>query len=132
VADAASYSPEFIKLGGTAVEGVYISSEFFPTDIRPEVQSFVKAFRAKYNQEPGLFAAIAYDAMKIIAAAIAKAGPDRQGIQDALGQIKDVPSVIYGKVTFNTNRRVSNPSQTKITIRDGQFVVWDGTPAKGS
>jgi branched-chain amino acid transport system substrate-binding protein len=49
VADAASYSPEFIKLGGTAVEGVYMSSQFFPTDTRPEVQSFVKAFKAKYN-----------------------------------------------------------------------------------
>jgi branched-chain amino acid transport system substrate-binding protein len=132
VADAASYSPELIKLGGAAVEGVYISSEFFPTDIRPEVQSFVKAFKAKYNQEPGLFAAIAYDAIKIIAAAIQKAGPDRKGIHDALGQLKDVPSVIYGKLTFNADRRVSNPSQTKIIVKDGQFVIWDGKPAKGS
>jgi branched-chain amino acid transport system substrate-binding protein len=79
-----------------------------------------------------LFAAIAYDAMKIIAAAIEKAGPDRKGIHDALGQLKDVPSIIYGKVTFNANRRVSNPSQTKIVIKDGQFVIWDGKPAKGS
>jgi branched-chain amino acid transport system substrate-binding protein len=126
VADAASYSPEFIKLGGTAVEGVYMSSEFFPSDPRPEVQSFVKAFKAKYNQEPGLFAAIAYDAIKIIAAAIKQAGPDRKGIHDALGQLKDVPSVIYGKLTFNANRRVSNPSETKIVIKNGQFVVWDG------
>jgi branched-chain amino acid transport system substrate-binding protein len=132
VADAASYSPEFIKLGGSAVEGVYMSSQFFPADTRPEVQAFVKAFKAKYNQEPGLFAAIAYDAMKIIAAAIEKAGPDRKGIHEALGQLKDVPSVIYGKVTFNADRRVSNPSQTKIIIKGGQFVVWDGQPAKSS
>jgi branched-chain amino acid transport system substrate-binding protein len=132
VADAASYSPEFIKLGGTAVEGVYMSSQFFPSDTRPEVQSFVKAFKAKYNQEPGLFAAIAYDAIKIVAAAIKQGGPDRAGIHNALGQLKDVPSVIYGKVTFNANRRVSNPSQTKIIIKDGQFIVWDGKPAKGS
>jgi branched-chain amino acid transport system substrate-binding protein len=130
VADAASYSPEFIKLGGTAVEGVYMSTQFFPADTRPEVQSFVKAFKAKYNQEPGLFSAIAYDAMKIIAAAIAKGGPDRKAIHDALGQLKDVPSIIYGKLTFNENRRVSNPSQTKIIIKNGQFVVWDGKPAK--
>jgi branched-chain amino acid transport system substrate-binding protein len=132
VADAASYSPEFIKLGGTAVEGVYISSQFFPGDMRPEVQSFVKAFKAKYNEEPGLFAAIAYDAMKIVAAAIEKAGPDRKDIHDALGQLRDVPSVIYGKLTFNADRRVSNPSQTRIVIKDGQFIVWDGKPAKDS
>jgi branched-chain amino acid transport system substrate-binding protein len=130
VADAASYSPEFIKLGGAAVEGVYLASQFFPADTRPEVQSFVKAFKAKYNQEPGLFAAIAYDAIKIVAAAIEKGGPDRKGVRDALGQLKDVPSVIYGTVTFNAERRVSNPSQTKIIIKNGQFVVWDGKPAK--
>jgi branched-chain amino acid transport system substrate-binding protein len=130
VADAATYSPEFIKLGGTAVEGVYTSSEFFPGDTRPEVQSFVKGFKAKYNEEPDLFAAIAYDAIKFIAAAITKGGPDRKGIHDALGQLKDVPSVIYGKLTFNENRRVANPSQTKIVIKNGQFTVWDGKPAK--
>jgi len=130
VADAASYSPEFIKLGGTAVDGVYMTSEFFPGDKRAEVQSFVKAFKTKYNQEPDLFAAIAYDAMKIMAAAIEKGGPDRKGIHDALGLLKDVPSVIYGKLTFNADRRVSTPSQTKIVIKNGQFVVWDGKPAK--
>jgi branched-chain amino acid transport system substrate-binding protein len=130
VADAASYSPEFIKLGGPAVEGVYMSSQFFPGDTRPEVQSFVKAFKAKYNQEPGLFPAIAYDAMKIVAAAIERAGPDRKAIHDTLGQLKDVPSVIYGKLTFNADRRVSNPSQTKIVIKNGQFVMWDGKPVK--
>ena len=102
-----------------------MSSQFFPSDTRPEVQSFVKAFKAKYNQEPGLFAAIAYDAIKIVAAAIKQAGPDRAGIHNALGQLKDVPSVIYGKVTFNANRRVSNLSQTKIVIKNGQFVVWN-------
>ena len=130
VADAASYSPEFIKLGGTAVEGIYITSLFFPTDIRPEVQSFVKTFQAKYHEEPGLFAAIAYDAIKIVAAAIEKGGPDRKAIHDALGQLKDVPSVIYGKLTFNDQRRVSNPSQTRIVIKNGQFIIWDGKPAK--
>jgi branched-chain amino acid transport system permease protein len=37
------------------------------------VQSFVKAFKAKYNQEPGLFAAIVYDAIKIVAALVVAA-----------------------------------------------------------
>jgi branched-chain amino acid transport system substrate-binding protein len=92
----------------------------------------VKAFKTKYYQEPGLFAAIAYDAMKIIVAAIEKGGPDRKSIHDALGQLKNIPSVIYGKLTFNADRRVSNPSQTKIIINNGQFVLWDGKPAKGN
>jgi branched-chain amino acid transport system substrate-binding protein len=130
VADAATYSPEFLKLGGSAVDGVYTSSEFFPSDPRPEVQAFVKAFKAKYNEDPDLFAAIAYDAIKIISAAIEKGGADRKGIHDALSQLKDVSTVIYGKVSFNADRRISNPTLTKIVIKGGQFVVWDGKPAK--
>jgi branched-chain amino acid transport system substrate-binding protein len=123
VADVAVYSPEFLKLGGDAVEGVYTSSEFFPGDPRPEVQSFVKAFRAKYNEAPDLFAAIAYDAINILAAAIDEGGATRQGVHDGLAKIHDISSVIYGKLTFDADRRVAHPQQTRIIVKGGQFVA---------
>ena len=130
VADAACYSPDFIKLGGEAVNGTFLSSEFFPEDTRPEVQNFVKAYKAKYNnEEPDLFAAIAYDAINIVATTMDQYGTERQQIKDGLSKIKDVPSVIYGKLTFNADRRVANPIQTKIVVKDNTFVVWDGKAA---
>lgn len=49
-------SPDYLKLGGKAVEGSYVLGEFLPTDPRPEVQAFVTKYKAKYNEEPDLFA----------------------------------------------------------------------------
>ncbi len=125
VADAAVFSPEFLSLGGDAVEGVYTSSEFFPGDPRPEVQRFVTAYRAKYNEDPDLFAAIAYDAVGILQAAIRNGGATRQGVHDGLAKIKDISSVIYGKLTFDADRRVAHPQQTRIVVKNRQFAAWN-------
>jgi len=123
VSGASIQSPDYIKLGGTAAEGTYVLGEFVPSDPRPEVQKFVADYRAKYNEDPDLFAAIAYDAIYIVKSAIEVGGPTRQGIHDALSQIKDVPSVLYGKVTFDpTTRRVQGPFFEPLIVKDGQFV----------
>ena len=39
------YHPEFIKLGGSAVEGVYVSTPFFAGNPDPVVQAFVSKFK---------------------------------------------------------------------------------------
>jgi len=128
VGSASLQSPDFINLGGKAVEGTMILGEFMPSDPRPEVKALVEKFKTKYNEEPDLFAALAYDTMNLMAAAMKVGGPTRQGIHDALPKLKDVPSVIYGKVTFDpTTRRVQNPRFENLIVKDGQFVPWDGT-----
>ena len=55
VGGASLHSPDYLKLGGDAVNGSYILAEFDPNDARPEVQTFVKAYRGKYGAtaEPG-------------------------------------------------------------------------------
>ncbi len=126
VADAAIFSPEFLKVAGDAAEGVYTSSEFFADDPRPEVQSFVKAYRAKYNEDPDLFAAISYDAVFIIADAIKEGAPTRKGIHEGLSKIKDIPSVIYGKLTFAEDRRVAHPQLTHLVVKNGAWTAWTG------
>ncbi len=129
VANGSNHSPKFLELGGTAVEGVYLSSNFSPDDPRPEVQTYLQKFREKYDEESDYFAAHAYDTMKLIAAAIELGGPDRKAIRDALGQLKDVPSVVYGSVSFNPEtRRVEDPRDARLVVRDGAFKLWDGTP----
>lgn len=127
------HSPDFLKLGGQAVEGVYIRGQFSPEDTRPAVQAFVQAYRAKYNEEPDFFAAHAYDTMYVVAALIEEAGPDRKAIRDAFTKIKDVPSVIYGKVTFDPEtRRVANPQFVDLIVKDGKFVTWEGQKQAGN
>jgi branched-chain amino acid transport system substrate-binding protein len=133
VASGSIYSPKFIELAGDASNGVFTESNFFPNDTRPEVQSFVTKFKAKYNEQPDDFNAVAYDTIILLADVIDKYGVDRTAIRDGLAQIKDVPSVIYGKASFDTQtRRVAGARAVYLVVKDGQFVLWDGKkPSSG-
>lgn len=125
------YSPKFLELGGDAVNGVYVEANFFPGDPRPEVQAFVKAYRARYGSDPDTFAAAAYDTIVLFADVIGRYGTDRKAIRDGLAAIKDVPSVIYGKATFDPQtRRVSGARAVDLIVKNGKFTLWDGVKAK--
>ncbi len=130
LAGTSNYSPKFIELGGAGVEDVYVMTTFFPGDPRPEVQSFVAAYRAKYDQEPDSFSAGAYDTMMLFATLCDRYGTTRDAMQAGLLDIKDMPSVIYGKVTFNpTTRRVQGANYRLLLVKGGSFKVWDGVKA---
>ncbi len=128
VAVGSVYSPKFLELGAAAVEGIVTNTSFFPGESRAEVQNFVQRFRAKYGREPDAFNAYAYDAVHYAAAAIKAAGSaDRKAIRDAFYKIKDLPSVIFGKATFDaTTRRVVGVKSIDLVVKGGQWAVWDG------
>jgi branched-chain amino acid transport system substrate-binding protein len=133
VASGSVYSPKFIELAGEAGNGVFTESNFFPGDTRPEVQAFVTKFKAKYNEEPDDFNAVAYDTIILLAAVIDKYGLDRTAIRDGLAEIKDVPSVIYGKASFDPQtRRVAGARAVYLIVQNGQFVLWDGKKPSAS
>jgi branched-chain amino acid transport system substrate-binding protein len=130
VGSASLQSPDYITLGGDAVEGSFVLGEFLPTDPRPDIQAFVEKYQTTYDEEPDLFATLAYDTIYLIAEAIKVGGPTRQGVHDALPELKDVPSVVYGKVTFDPEtRRAQNPTFENLIVEDGAFVPWEPTPA---
>ena len=125
VATGSVYSPKFLELGGPAVEGVYTNANFFPEDPNPVVQRFVGGFRAKYATEPGSYNARAYDAMTVAITVMREFGPDRMAIHDGLAKARDIPSVLFGKVTFDpATRRVSHPSSIDLVVKDGKFAEW--------
>jgi branched-chain amino acid transport system substrate-binding protein len=125
VATGSVYSPKFLELGGPAVEGVYTNANFFPGDPRPVVQRFVTGFQAMFGTEPGSYNARAYDAMVVATTVMRQFGADRQSIRDGLAKVRDVPSVLFGTVTFDpVTRRVSHPSSVDLVVKDGHFAVW--------
>ena len=65
-----------------AADGVFVGAPFSAQDPRPEVRAFVAAYRKKFNALPDGNAALAYDATKLLAAAVDKVGPDRRKIRD--------------------------------------------------
>jgi branched-chain amino acid transport system substrate-binding protein len=130
IAGGSLQNPDLINLGGEAVEGALVVGQFLPSDTRPEVQAFVESYRAKYDEDPDLFAAIAYDAVNLAAEAIRLGGATREGVLAGLSQIEDAPSVIYGTVTFDPeSRRVFNPTFVNLVVEEGQFVPLEGETA---
>jgi branched-chain amino acid transport system substrate-binding protein len=112
------------------VNGVLTTVPFFPDDPRPLVQKFVKSFEAKFGAQPDAYNGRAYDTFILLAAVMRQFGIDRKAIKEGLGKIKDVPSVVYGKVAFDTaTRRVADPLVSRITVKDGKWVAYEGAKA---
>jgi branched-chain amino acid transport system substrate-binding protein len=124
IANGASYSPKFMELGGPAVEGVYTTSPWFVGNPRPAVQDFVKKYRDRYHEDPNWFAGNAYDTVMILANVIEKVGTDRKAIRDGLAGLKDYPSLVYGTLSFNDQRRAEIKEFNRLQVKDGQFVLW--------
>ncbi|MGG1314728.1 MULTISPECIES: ABC transporter substrate-binding protein [Cohnella] len=125
VAIGSVYSPQFIKLGGEAVEGVYTATRFYPGDPRPEVQRFVQAYQKEHNEDPDSFSAVAYDGVRILAQVMEQYGTDRKAIRDGLGSIKDLDTVLYGKASFGPDRRLQNPRFLPLVVQNGRFELWN-------
>jgi branched-chain amino acid transport system substrate-binding protein len=128
VANGANATADFPRLAGAAAEGVYVAGDFSAEDPRPEVVAFVRRWRAKYGSgDIDYFSVHAYDSMRLMAAAIEQGGPDRKAVRDALGTLRDVPSVLYGKVAFNpATRRVDDFLGARLVVKGGKLVVMDG------
>jgi branched-chain amino acid transport system substrate-binding protein len=119
------YSPKFIELGGDAVNGVHTTSSFFPDSPREEVRTFVTAFQDKYGEDPDAFSAFAYDAVIMVAAIMRQYGATREGIKEGIAEIEDVPSVIFGKASFNPEtRRIAEPQAVRLVVEDGAFAIY--------
>ena len=109
-----------IPVGGKAIEGAYFSNHFSVEDTSPIVQTFVQKYKQKYNAVPDAFAALGYDAMKLLADAITRAGAaDPEKIRAAIQDTKNFPGV-SGKITIGKDRNAQK-SAVIITIKDGAY-----------
>ena len=86
-----------------ASNGAYVGTSFNSEDPSPEVQRFVHAFQSRYQTKPDAFAALAYDATKLIADAISKKGANRKDVRDYLKSLSATNPFegVTGPVYFN-------------------------------
>lgn len=103
-------SPELWKLGGAALKDTYISNHYSADNPAPEIQNFVKAYQAKFNVVPDSLAALAYDAAKVLADAIKRAGgTDSAKLKDAINATKNFAGVT-GTITLDDKRNAVKPA----------------------
>ena len=114
-------APELLKIGGSAIEGLYYSTHYTPEADSPEVKAFVEKFKKRWNGEvPDAMAALGYDSARILADAITRAGTTKNTkLRDAIAQTKDFPGVT-GKTTIDEHRNASKAAAI-VTVKDGQF-----------
>jgi branched-chain amino acid transport system substrate-binding protein len=88
--------PIFWKVAGQAGEGVMMpSTKIVVADQLPDsdiqkkkIQAYVKAYRKKFDREPGTMVAYGADAAFIVVDAIKSVGPDRARIRNAIENTK--------------------------------------------
>jgi branched-chain amino acid transport system substrate-binding protein len=111
-----------LDIGGKAVEGCYFTNHFSPDDQAPNVKEFVEKYRAKYGSVPDTFAALGYDAARLLAGAIQRVGSvQTAAVRDALAKTAGFEGVT-GRISFDPNRNASKPGLV-VTIKDGRFEI---------
>ncbi len=130
-------APQLFQLGGQALNGASLTNHYSVDDPSPRVQEFAAAFRGRYSgTAPDAIAALAYDAMKVLAEAVRRAGTtDGQRLRDAIAQTSNYAG-ITGNITINSERNAVK-SVIVLEVRDGRFIYREtiqpeGAPASGT
>jgi len=124
-------SPRLWEIGGEALNGCYFSNHYSVDDPAPAVQKFVADYRKRYNQTPDALAALGYDAARILADAITRAGATSgDKIRDALAATKSFQGVT-GQITINAERNAVKPAVV-LKIENGKFVYVDTIKPSGT
>ena len=120
VSDAWS-SPELIKLAMGAVEGAYFANHYAADSATPAARDFIAAYRQKYGKTPDDVAALTYDAMGLLFAALkASPAPERQAVRDAMAAISGYPGVT-GEIRFVPGSGDPVKSAVIMQVKGDQF-----------
>ncbi|MDY0092942.1 MAG: ABC transporter substrate-binding protein [Candidatus Vecturithrix sp.] len=117
------YSTQLTALGGDAVEGLYTNASFFAEDPDPAVQGYVQEFQKRFEATPNFHAALAYDAILLLADAIERAGTtESDPLREELAKTKDFPG-LTGEITF-TPAGDAVKKYKKVWVTNGKFELY--------
>jgi ABC-type branched-subunit amino acid transport system substrate-binding protein len=116
--------PKLLEVAGPAAEGLVTACAFDPTREDAKWTAFREKYRQKFGEDPDAYAAYAYDGMKMLIAAIEKAGLNRGRIMQALRdyQQRDYDGVA-GRALFDYTLKNVSPV-TLSRVEGGKFVYW--------
>ena len=118
LASNAVEAPELFTIAGNAAEGVILTVEAYdPTSTAS--RTFNAAYKKAYGRDSEMFAAHAYDAVKLFAQELGKANGHPENLRDALYNIKDWPGA-SGPTTFDKNGDVIKAVSIKVA-QGGRF-----------
>ena len=117
-----------LSLDTAIAEGVFVGAPFSAEDPRPEAQSFVRAYREQYHEDPDGNAALGYDATMVLASAIEHVGTSRSAIREWLaGLATGQPHAgVTGPIAFRESGDVIGKGIVMTRVRRGSLAVERG------
>ena len=112
---------------GSLAEGMFISTGYLADETSPANQRFVEAYHKRYPEAipPDQGAAATYDAVRLLGQVIARAGPDRRRVRDALAEVgRTAPPYegVVGTIAFDRNGDVPQLAVQIGVVHDGRLV----------
>lgn len=115
---------ELLAEAGRDAEGVVISQGAFePGSHEPRVEAFVKAYKKKYGEVPGLYAAYGYDAMQVLAHALADQGRHPRELWQGLRGLDGFKGVT-GFIQFDAHGGVGQFPRVYV-VRHGKLKSYE-------
>ena len=117
-----------LSLDTAIAEGVFVGAPFSAEDPRAEAQSFVRAYRDRYHEDPDGNAALAYDATMLLATAIDHVGASRSAIRDWLAELANAQphQGVTGPIAFRESGDVIGKGIVMTRVRRGSLAVERG------
>ncbi len=112
-----------LGLAGDAFDGMITQRLFNPNSPDPAVQSFIKAFTAKYGEAPDIWSAYGWDAATLLMDAAKRAWPDvtRQTVRDQLAATRSFDGA-NGKLSLDPKTRdVERSELNTVQVQDGKI-----------
>lgn len=129
-----SYDEPDVWQGQSQLGEVYFTTHAYlgADNPNPEIQAFRQAYMKAYDgQEPNAFAALGYDAARLLIRAIERSDTaSPEAIRQALAGIQDFTGVT-GSISFGPDSRIPGKSVTIMEVREGaQRLVMEIIPKK--
>lgn len=118
-------TPLLLEMGGAAANNTFFTTHsYIGEGAAPKVAAFTEAYKKAYGRVPeNTFAALSYDAVKLMADAIKRAGSDDPAkIHDAIASTKGLDGVT-GTITYKDGNPVPDKSVTVIGVKDGKLYL---------
>ncbi|MEM5947059.1 ABC transporter substrate-binding protein [Spirochaetia bacterium 38H-sp] len=110
------------EVAGAELAPGYFSNHYSPDSDDADVKAFVEAYQKKYDKVPSALAALGYDAMKILAAAIEKANStDAEAIKKALAETNG--KFVTGQVSFDEKHNPIKSAVINEVVPEGDKLV---------
>jgi len=117
-------STQLWDLGGDSLNGDFISNHYSVDDPSPAIQKFVADYKARNGNVPDALAALGYDAMKVLADAITRAGTtEGPQLKDAINATKGFVGVT-GTISLDADRNAVKPAVV-LKLQDKKYIYQE-------